>query len=99
MTPGSQGHNNFITTSWRLLINLPNLLFYVHSKQLCHVGMVSYLTTLFLGKPPRGSLPVFSTFLLPVTDNLLFIESPEEAKKCSTKELPDARVDLRATCI
>ena len=25
-----------------------------------HVGTVSYLTTLFMGKPPGGSLPVLS---------------------------------------
>ena len=37
--------------------------------------MVIYLTTLFLGKPPVGSLPVMieDHILLSVTDNLLFL--------------------------
>ena len=39
--------------------------------------MVSYLTTLFLGKPPRGSLPVLGAHSLLVADNLPFISSPE----------------------
>ena len=41
-----------------------DLLLYVYGKQLrsCRDGQLShrYLTTLFLGKPPIGSLPVFS---------------------------------------
>ena len=35
-----------------------------------HVGMISYLTTLFLSKPPGGSLPVFSAHSFTLTDNL-----------------------------
>ena len=54
--------------------------------------MVSYLTTLILGKPPRGSLPVFNAHYLPVTDNLLFLNQ-RKREIFSTKEY--ARVDLR----
>ena len=35
--------------------------------------MVNYFTTLFLGKPPKGSLPVFSAHFSPLIDNLLFL--------------------------
>ena len=41
-----------------------------HSKQECQVEIVGYLTTWFLGKPPGGTLPLFSAILLPVIDNL-----------------------------
>ena len=43
--------------------------------------MVSYLTILVLGKPPVGSLPVFSAqpSFSPETDNNL-LESAERAK-------------------
>ena len=34
---------------------------FIGPSQQGHVILVSYLTTLFLGKPPRGSLPVLST--------------------------------------
>ena len=49
--------------------------------------MVSFLTTLFLGKPPGSSLPVFSAHSL----MLASLESGEEGnefsmKKCATCE-------------
>ena len=40
--------------------------------------MVSYLTTLFLGKPLRGTLPLSSAHFMPVTDNLLFLNQREK---------------------
>ena len=47
--------------------------------------MVSYLTILFLGKPHGGSLPYLMPILLPVTDNLLFLN--QRRRECfSTKE-------------
>ena len=49
----------------------------------------SYLTTLFLAKPSRGSLPVFHTHSFPVIDNLL-----EEDTNSPQKNVPDARLDL-----
>ena len=39
---------------------------------------LSYLSTLFLGKPPRGSLSVFSAIILPSNRQLAFLESAEE---------------------
>ena len=54
-----------------------------------HVGTVSYLTTLCLGKSHRGSLPVLSDNSSPVTDNLA-----TEEIFYSRKNVPDARVDL-----
>ena len=48
--------------------------------------MVSYLTTLFLGKPPGGSLQVLSThsFASNCQLALLDVESEEEGKYFST---------------
>ena len=41
--------------------------------------MVSYLTTLFLGKATGGSLPVFSAHS-PITNNLLFLNQGKREK-------------------
>ena len=58
-----------------------------------HVGIVSYLTTLFLGKPPGGNLPVKGTVLLPVTDNLLFLNQQRREIIFPRKNVPDTRID------
>ena len=52
-----------------LFVCLIDSMLYIHGKQLRYVGTISNLTTLFLGKPPGGSLPVLSAILSPVTDN------------------------------
>ena len=44
---------------------------YVHGISCSHVGTVSYFTTLFLGKPLGGSLPVLSACSF--ASNLLFL--------------------------
>ena len=44
----------------KFLFCLLDLMLYILGKGWGHVGTVSYLTTLFLGKPPGGSLPVLS---------------------------------------
>ena len=48
--------------------------------------MVSYLTTLFLGKPLRDNLPVLSAHLLLVTDNLLFLNERKREMFFSSKK-------------
>ena len=48
--------------------------------------MVSYLTTLFLGKPPRGSLPVLSAHSFASNPQLALLESAEEGNYFSRKE-------------
>ena len=62
--------------------------------------MVSYLTTLFLGKPPRGSLPVLSAHSFDSNQQLALLESAEEGNYLSMKEpMPDPRIDRRtAAC-
>ena len=58
--------------------------------------MVSFLTTLFLGKPSGSSLSI----LLPETDNLLFVNQPlKREMNFLQKNMPDTRVDLKTTCI
>ena len=50
---------------------------------LSHVGTVSYLASLFLGKPSGGSLPVLSyqvPILSPVTDNSFFLNQRKVGK-------------------
>ena len=51
-----------------------------------HVGTVSYLTTLFLGKPPGGSLLVLSAHSFASNLQLALLESAEEENYFSTKE-------------
>ena len=50
-----------------------------------NVGMVSFLTTPFLGKPSRDSLPVFSTHYLTSNLQLALRESAEEKKHFQRK--------------
>ena len=62
--------------------------------------MVSKLTTLFLGKPPRGSLPVFSAqSYMPVTDNLLLLNQQKRGKismkKCAGCKNPFESTRIR----
>ena len=55
--------------------------------------MVSYLTTLFLGKPPVGSLPVLSANSFASNQQLAHLESAEEGNYFPRKNVPDARID------
>ena len=48
--------------------------------------MVSYLTTLFLGRPPGDSLPVLSVQSFAINWKLALLESAEEGICFSTKE-------------
>ena len=64
-------------------------------------GLSAILATLFLGKPPRGRLPVLSAYSL---TNALLESVKEEIggrnflmTKFSRKNVPDARIDLRAS--
>ena len=63
-----------------------------------HVGTVSYLSTLSLDKPHRGSLPVFSAQSFGSNCILAHFESAEE-NKISTKECAGRRFDLGSDCI
>ena len=56
--------------------------------------MVNYLTTLFLGKPPDGSLTVFSAHFSPVIDNLFFLNHRKTEVFFSRKNVSNVRVDL-----
>ena len=58
--------------------------------------MVSYLTKLFLGKPPRGSLPVLSVHSLASNRQLVVLESAG-GKFFQRNNVPEARVDLGTT--
>ena len=60
-----------------------DLMLYVRGK---HFGMVSYITTLFLGKPLGGSLPVLSANSLASNLQLALLESAEKGNYFSTKE-------------
>ena len=67
-----------------------------------HVSTISYLTTLFLGKPPGGSLPVFTAHFFTskaVTDNLLFLIQLRR-EKFFTKECAgcEGRYHTKQTC-
>ena len=42
--------------------------------------MISYLTTLFLGKPPGGSLPVLSAHSFASNCQIALLESEEKGK-------------------
>ena len=56
--------------------------------------MVSNLTTLFLGKPHRGSLPVLSVHSFASDLQLALYESAEKGKTFPRKNVPDAMFDL-----
>ena len=79
--------------------DLFDLMRYVDGKQsYVHVGTVKYLTKPFLGKPHTGGLPVLSSILSQVTDNLLFLKSAEDGNYFPRKNMPNARIDRR-TCL
>ena len=63
--------------------------------------MVSYLTTLFLGKSPEVSLPVhvLSTHFSPVTGSLLFLKQliPKREIDFKQNNVPDTKTDNRTT--
>ena len=63
-----------------------------------HVGTASYLSTLSLDKPHRGSLPVFSAQSFGCNCILALFESAAE-NKISTKECAGRRFDLGSDCI
>ena len=62
----------------------------VHSKQLRSCWDSSYFTSLFLGKPPGGSLPVLSAHSFASNRQLALLESAEEGKlfqeRCAGRE-------------
>ena len=60
--------------------------------------MVCYLTTLFLGKPPEGSFPVFSANSFSRSLHLALFEAAEEGKCSPRKNVREAIVDLWAAC-
>ena len=63
------------------------------------VGSALYLrTTQFLGKPPGGSSPELSVHSFANNGQLALLESVEE-EIILERNVPDARVDLGATCI
>ena len=74
---------------------------HVHGKQLrsCWDGMVSYLTTLFLGKPPGGNLPVFSAHSFAINSQLALLESVEEGNYFSMKECAGHEDRSRDRCL
>ena len=55
--------------------------------------MVSYLTTLFLGKPPGGSFPLLSAHSVTSNSQLVFLESAEEGNYFPQKKVLDTRID------
>ena len=55
-------------------------------------------TTLYLGKPPGGSLPVFKNHCFASNWLLAILESAEEKKK-TRKNVLDMRVNLGKVCI
>ena len=61
--------------------------------------MVSYLTTLFLGKSPKVNLPVhvLSAHFSPVTGSLLFFKQLIPKREIDFKQniLPDTKIDDR----
>ena len=63
--------------------------------------MVSYLTTLFLGKLPEVSLPVhvLSAHFSPVTGSLLFLKQliPKREIDFKQNNVPDMKTDNRTT--
>ena len=61
--------------------------------------MISYLTTLFLGKPPGGNLPVLSAHSFASNCQLALLESTEERNIFPRENVPDVRVNLGAVCI
>ena len=63
--------------------------------------MVSYLTTLFLGKSLEVSLPVhvLSAYFSPVTGSLLFLKQliPKREIDFKQNNVPDTKTDNRTT--
>ena len=59
--------------------------------------MVSYLTTLFLGKSPEVNLPVhvLSAHFSPETGSLLFLLIPKREFDYKQNILPDTKIDDR----
>ena len=57
----------------------------VHGKQLRSCWNGHYLITLFLGKPPRAVYQYLVPILLPVTENLLFLNKLKR-EMCQTRE-------------
>ena len=61
--------------------------------------MVSYLTTLFLGKSPKVNLPVhvFSAHFSPVTGSLLFLKQLIPKREIDFKQnmIPETKIDDR----
>ena len=51
-----------------------------------HVEQVSYLTNLFVGKPPKAILPDFSAHTFSSNQQLALLESVKEGKKVRFKE-------------
>ena len=62
-----------------------------------HVGTVSYLTTLFLGKPSRGSLPILNAHSFTSNRPFAFLVSAERNISITLKNVLEMRVDLRTT--
>ena len=71
------------------------------------LGRSVILTTLFLSKPPRGSLPVLSIHSFAINQQLLFLNQRKRKNgrrnifmtKFSQKNVPDVRIDLGTACI
>ena len=61
-----------------------------------YAGKDSYLTSLFLGKSPEGSLSVFSACSFASNWQLTFLQSAEEGGCLPWKNVPDTRVNLWA---
>ena len=57
------------------------------------------MVTLFLGKPPRDSLPVFTSHSFTSNLQLALLESAEERQTFPQNNVPDRRVDLGTACI
>ena len=57
------------------------------------LGRSVILITLFLGKPPGGSLPVLSAHYFASNRQLALLESTEEGNYFLRKIVPDARID------
>ena len=61
--------------------------------------LCGYLTTLFLGKPPRGSLPVYSALSFASNWQLALVEPGKGENLFPHKNVPDPRFDLKTTCV
>ena len=61
--------------------------------------LISNLTTLFLSKPPRGSLPVFSAHSFTIGRQLAPFDFVEKGKNSPTQNIPEAGIYVYAACI